>query len=196
MDNLSVLKEYWKSIDGKKDVLVFYSSVQLKENSPPYNFFSNFWIHKDPYNFTIPEWCGTFKNKKVQITFAEKAIMLCKASLMDNKEAFYKILDCKTPFGCKKLGRSIKPFNEKLWIDNVMNIAKEIVFAKFNSNIELKQKLIDTGDKIIAEAAEHDMLWGIGMSCQNMNNQFPNRWNGSNILGWALMEVRKNLCDN
>ena len=84
MDSLYKLKKHWKTLDSKQDVITFYSSVQLMNKSPPYNFFSNFWIHTDPYEFIIPEWCGKFKNTKTSIHFSEKAIMLCKASLMND----------------------------------------------------------------------------------------------------------------
>lgn len=193
MNEISDLKKYWKSIKGKKDVLTFYSSVKLPENSPDYNYFSNYWISEDPFNFTIPEWCGKFKNKKINIHFSIKAIMLCKASLMGDEQVFNDILECSTPFGCEKLSNNIACFDENKWLKNIINISFAVVFAKFNSNSELKQKLIDTGERIIAETAEYNTFWGIGMDRNNINNQYPTYWKGFNLLGWTLMEVRKKL---
>ena len=74
--------------------------------------FSNFYRHK-PIKFTIPEWCGACAGKIVYIDFTEKAIMLCKASLMWDKESFNTILKADTPTKVKRLGRKVKEFNEE-----------------------------------------------------------------------------------
>ena len=49
---------------------------------------------------------------------------------------------------------------------------------------------ISTGDKIIVEASPYDSIWGIGMGAKDENIEDPTAWNGENLLGFALMEVR------
>ena len=34
---------------------------------------------------------------------------------------------------------------------------------------------------------------GDGIALNNTDNSYPSRWQGSNILGWALMEIRAEL---
>ena len=65
--------------------------------------------------------------------------------------------------------------------------------AKFGQNPELKQRLLDTGDALLAEAEEYDSIWGIGLGMEDENNQNPENWNGQNLLGFALMQVRQKL---
>ena len=60
--------------------------------------------------------------------------MLCKASLFHDSETFEKIRLAKTPFEAKKLGRTVKNFNEKKWLERVCDIAVEVVYQKFKSN--------------------------------------------------------------
>ena len=36
-----------------------------------------------------------------------------------------------------------------------------VLKAKFSQNAELKEKLVDTGDAILAECAVRDQIWGI-----------------------------------
>ncbi|MFH5978327.1 NADAR domain-containing protein, partial [Clostridium perfringens] len=36
----------------------------------------------------------------------------------------------------------------------------------------------------------YDSIWGIGMGAKDENIEDPTAWNGENLLGFALMEVR------
>ena len=119
--------------------------------------------------------------------------MLSKASIMNDTETFLKILNSKSPFEAKKLGRVVKPFDQYIWDKNICNIAKDICLSKFSQNSNLKDILLSTGNKIIAEASPRDNIWGIGIGSKNPNTQNKNEWKGTNILGWALMEARESL---
>jgi len=181
-DTLSL---FWKSIKNPQSVISFYS-----HNNGDYRSFSNFYIHH-PFNINIP--CGIFANRIEIIQFSEKAIMLCKASLMGDEEIYQRIKICDNPKNTKELGRHVSHFIPELWNKNVCNIAKTIVLAKFKSIPELKELLLSTGDSYIAEAAARDKIWGIGMGAMNPKINIPAEWNGTNILGWALMETRNEL---
>lgn len=51
--------------------------------------------------------------------------------------------------------------------------------------------LLDTGDSELVEAAPKDRIWGIGFGAKYAED-FRQEW-GQNLLGKALMEVRKRL---
>jgi ribA/ribD-fused uncharacterized protein len=182
------LNKMWKSIKEEHKVIGFYSHVG------EYAGFSNFY-NNNPFYYKIPENCGIHSGKICHIQFSEKAIMLCKASLMGDTKTFNLILKAKTPFIAKKLGRQVHPFNEELWQKNVCYIAKDIIICKFNSSETLKKLLLDTDDDLLAEASPRDKIWGIGMS-NNLDISYPYKWKGCNILGWALMEARDALKNN
>jgi ribA/ribD-fused uncharacterized protein len=57
----------------------------------------------------------------------------------------------------------------------------------------LKDYLINTGNRIIVEASPVDRIWGVGLAADNPEIIDPNKWNGLNLLGYALMEVRDRL---
>ena len=119
--------------------------------------------------------------------------MLCKASLMWDKESFNTILKADTPTKVKRLGRKVKEFNEELWQKNVCRIARTIMIEKFMQIPELAKILFSTNNSYIAEASSYDKNWGIGLSIHHHNIYYPSKWKGSNILGWALMEARKHI---
>lgn len=178
------LKEYWDSIDPNIKITVFYS-----EKIATLGCFSNFY-HSD-FDFTVKH--GIFKGKKYKVEFAEKAIMLSKASLMGDKKTFYAILNASTPYKAKSLGRKVSPFNQDVWDENVCDIAFNVCFSKFSQNSQIRDILLNTGSNIIAEASHTDTVWGIGMHIKDPNNKNKEKWRGYNILGWALMQVRELL---
>lgn len=52
--------------------------------------------------------------------------------------------------------------------------------VKFNHNIDLKNKLINTGDVELVEDSPYDYYWGVGR-----------KGTGKNRLGILLMELRQ-----
>lgn len=64
---------------------------------------------------------------------------------------------------------------------------------KFSQNEELKQKLLDTENKILVEASPYDKIWGIGLSVSDKDFYNPILWKGENLLGKILMKVRNTL---
>jgi ribA/ribD-fused uncharacterized protein len=181
----SELNNYWKNYNNNlEQIIVFYS-----HNNGEYKCFSNFYT--STFDYKIKH--GIFKDKIFSVEFAEKAIMLSKASIMNDTETFSKILNAKTPLEAKKLGREVKPFDQDIWDKNICNIAEDICLSKFSQNSNLKDILLSTGNKIIAEASPRDKIWGIGIGSKNPNTQNKTEWKGTNILGWALMEARESL---
>lgn len=68
-----------------------------------------------------------------------------------------------------------------------------IIIEKFSQNPELKEQLISTGDTLLVKASPYDKVWGIGLNEQDGKYK-PLR--GENLLGNALMEVRKLMISN
>jgi len=120
---------------------------------------------------------------------AEQYMMAQKAILFNDDESLDKILKENNPKSVKQLGRKIKNFNEAIWNENKFRIVLQGNYFKF-SNPEFRKVLQNTGDKVIVEASPSDKIWGIGMAKTDSRAVSPNQWNGENLLGFALMEVR------
>ena len=67
--------------------------------------------------------------------------------------------------------------------------------AKFGQNPAIKEYLLSTGDAILAEASPYDKIWGIGLGRAEAKKGTVEQWQGENLLGCALMEVRDWLVD-
>jgi ribA/ribD-fused uncharacterized protein len=136
-----------------------------------------------------------FVESDVVYKTAEHYMMAAKARLFDDIEILKLILQANSPNEAKGLGRKIENFNSEIWDHHKYQIVVQANLLKFSQNQELKEFLLSTEDKVIVEASPYDKIWGIGMleSDESINN--PLLWNGENLLGFALMEVRYLLKD-
>ena len=105
-------------------------------------------------------------------------------------------MNAYSPAEYKKLGRKVKGFDATVWDEKKLDIVVEGNKAKFGQNPDLKEFLLDTGDAILVEASPYDKIWGIGLDRETALNSRIEDWNGENLLGCALMEVRDWLKDN
>jgi ribA/ribD-fused uncharacterized protein len=65
--------------------------------------------------------------------------------------------------------------------------------AKFSQVPELLTHILETGDAVLVEASPLDRIWGIGMGESHVHAKVPSRWQGLNLLGFALMKARASL---
>jgi len=74
-----------------------------------------------------------------------------------------------------------------------LEIVIEGSLYKFNQHPDLKEFLINTKDRLLVEASPVDTIWGVGLAAADEKIKDPAKWNGLNLLGFALMEVRDQL---
>jgi ribA/ribD-fused uncharacterized protein len=46
---------------------------------------------------------------------------------------------------------------------------------------------------VLVEASPSDRIWGIGLAADSAEAMNPEQWRGLNLLGFALMEARRQL---
>lgn len=102
------------------------------------------------------------------------------------------ILPIDDPSKIRLLGRTIKGFDEKLWIEWRYKIVVNGNYLQFSQNDELKTILLKTNDDLIVEASPKDKIWGIGFSETQAQKVDKTKW-GLNLLGLALIEVRQKI---
>ena len=93
----------------------------------------------------------------------------------------------------KALGRIVQHFDEEIWREKREKIVHKGVLQKFLQNPELAEKLLETGEQMIAECAVKDKIWGIGLSMGDEERFCVDKWKGQNLLGQILMQVRAEI---
>ncbi len=128
-----------------------------------YRWLSNFWpVKVSVYGEEYPS--------------VEHAYQAAKSLDAEVRKSIQK---CPAPKDAKKIGRLIEI--RKDWEQVKIKIMYYLLKQKF-SDVILKQKLIDTGNKVLVEGNNwDDHFWGI---CNG---------SGKNILGRLLMMIRNNI---
>jgi ribA/ribD-fused uncharacterized protein len=170
--------------------------ILLEDHAKKYIFF---WGHQSSRDRSISKscfsqwWISSFTVDGIEYKTAEHWMMAKKAELFNDKETMEKIIKANSPAEAKKLGREVKNYIDETWLKNRYKIVVEGNLNKFGLNPELKDFLLKTGQRILVEASPLDPIWGIGLAEDNPDINFPEKWKGLNLLGFALMEVRDKL---
>lgn len=135
-------------------------------------------------------WISPFIIDKVKYNTAEHWMMAQKALLFDDKENYEQIILAKSPAEAKSLGRKVRNFDDTTWNSKRFEIVVKGNFEKFTHDEGLKDFLLNTKDRVLVEASPVDSIWGIGLTADSEKAENPKCWNGLNLLGFALMEVR------
>lgn len=141
-----------------------------------YGFFSNWSKHSVTEN-------------GIRFETLEHYLMYHKAILMGDKSIAKTIINEKEPVKVKNLGRKVSNFDPIKWNEHKFNIMCKGIKLKVKQHSDIKKALLETGDKIIAEASPFDNIWGIGTTAE----LDIKKWKGKNLLGKAWMKVRDSL---
>lgn len=146
----------------------------------------------DEANGYLSNWyLSKFKAEGIRYSSMEQYMMYQKAILFHDTETAGQILNTDNVGKIKALGRSVKNYEDVIWNGMRQLIVFQGLYAKFSQNDDLKQMLLKTGDVLLAECAVQDQIWGIGLSMKDDRRMDIREWRGQNLLGFALMQVRK-----
>lgn len=123
----------------------------------------------------------------------EQYMMAMKAVFFHNPISYDKIMKSSQPWEQKSLGREVKHFDVEKW----NNVCRGIVFnanlAKFKQNQNLSDELKTTIGTTLVECSLKDKIWGIGMYSDDPRCNDRSQWLGTNWLGEAITQVRKEI---
>ena len=151
-----------------------------------------FRFPEEEYGFLSNWYLSDFELEGIRFSSLEQYMMYQKAKCFNDEEIMERILETDDPSTIKALGRKVSNFNSSHWNGVRQIIVYEGLMAKFSQNEDLKQRLLETGDSVLAECAVSDRIWGIGLSMDDDISDIS-KWRGQNLLGYALMMVREHL---
>lgn len=169
-----------RELDGSlPDFLFFWGHTARADHAGAW-VLSQWW----PVNFEVD---GTVYRH------AEGFMMAEKARLFGDDDALRRILAAEHPAEAKRLGRTVRGFDEATWNASRYEIVLRGNLAKFSQHDALCRYLRSTAPRLLVEASPVDTVWGIGLSGQSEQARRPSEWRGLNLLGFALTTVRQSL---
>lgn len=104
-----------------------------------------------------------------------------------------KIMETNDVAKCRKLGRQVSNYDDRIWNGLRQIVVYEGLVAKFSQNEDLKHKILATGDSVLAECNPADRIWGVGLSTNSPERLDISKWRGQNLLGFSLMMARSKI---
>ncbi|MDJ0363985.1 NADAR family protein [Hymenobacter sp. H14-R3] len=138
-------------------------------------------------------WPAPFVVDGVRYATTEHWMMAQKALVFSDMEVFNQIMVAKSPAEAKALGRQVRQFDEATWTSQRMALVVRGNLAKFQQHPDLQEFILHTKERVLVEASPVDRIWGIGLAADSERAENPKQWQGLNLLGFALMEVRDQL---
>lgn len=153
-----------------------------------------FFHNPEEMNGYLSNWyiCD-FVFKGHEFSSSEQYMMWAKAELFGDKQIAKQIMQTEDCGKIKALGRKVRGFDGKKWDAEKERIVYEGLLEKFRQNRKLRENLKNTGNKILAECAVKDTIWGIGVGMRDPKRFNKSCWDGQNLLGKILMDVRDAL---
>lgn len=157
--------------------------------------FPAIFFHKtdEPYGFLSNWYPAKFRLDGRWFSSTEQYLMYQKAELFGDHVTAEAILRTDSPAEQKALGREVLGYNSNVWAGYRQLIMLRGLEAKFSQNEDLKQQLLDTGSAVLVECASGDKVWACGVRLNDEARFDSANWTGTNLLGFALMEVRSRL---
>ena len=152
-----------------------------------------FWHEYLKYGYLSNWYESHFIVDDIPYVHTEQFFMAQKALLFNDQATFELIMQAKTPDECKQLGKQVKNFDQATLDAHQEEIMYRGNFAKFSQNPVLKDLLLATGDKRLAEASPYDAKWGIKLDEATARTINSADWPGQNLLGKCLEKVREEL---
>lgn len=152
-----------------------------------------FHLPTEPDGYLSNWYPSVFTMDGIRYTCAEQYIMHQKCKLFGDNTAANAILATDDPAEQQTIGRKAKGYHGSVWAGMRQIVALCGLYAKFSQNPALKQQLLATGEAWLVECAHWDTTWACGIRLNDERRFDAREWCGENLLGFALMEARRQL---
>ena len=153
------------------------------------------FFHKpeEPYGFLSNWYSADIIVDGKRFSSTEQYIMYRKCMILGDEAAAKQVMTTDDPGQQQAIGRNARNYHNTVWDGVCQVVAMRGLLAKFSQHDDLRQKLLETGNAYLVECARSDRRWACGIGLYDDNRRDIDRWKGKNILGFALMEVRKSM---
>lgn len=168
---------------------VYKNNILAILRGPLSNWYGAFDGQSSNFKYDIP--VNAFEWENFTFNCSEQCFMAEKAIVFDDWETLHLILKEKHPGKQKALGRAVKRFSPEFWDKYKYTAMLRANKEKFRQNPHLSEYLKSIPKAcLICEVNPRDSVWGIGLSADDERAYDVQTWQGENLLGKVLMEVR------
>lgn len=166
----------------------YYSSVTSAEHRG----FVTFQRPQDNNGFLCNDYGASFSVSGTHYTSMMQFMAHRNALLMGDEALARRILTAHNN-EFFSLGAGESQIGLSAWEGQRQIVAYKGLLAKFVQNDNLSTALLDTGSATIVACLPDDPVWGNGLQISDSRVNNSEAWQGKNLLGYTLMQVRSAL---
>ena len=133
-----------------------------------------------------------FEDEGRSFSCSEQFYLYHKSMHFDDDSTALAILRTKDPHQMKRLSHRIRNFDSSKWSRHARPVMEKACLLKFSQNTLLADKLLLTQGSLV-EANRNDKFFSCGLGLSDPNVIEESRWEGQNILGQILVDLRNRL---
>ena len=152
-----------------------------------------FHLTTEPNGYLSNWYHSSFELEGNHYCCVEQYLMRTKALTFGDRNIAEQMIQTEDPAKMQQLGWQVSGYDDNIWAGMRQLVAFSALKAKFSQNSILRERLLTTGDAVLAECAVKDRIWGIGLGMQSQGIRELSKWPGRNLLGFTLMMVREQL---
>lgn len=145
------------------------------------------------YGYMSLEWPVIITYNGTRYKSAKHALLGELAKSFKDMAMFGRIQATEDPEALAYNYADSKGVIKEAWDSKRAELVQKITREKYKQNPELGEKLLETGDVVIAADVIDDTLFGIGRSMEDPKAMKPRKWTGQNLLGKTVEKVRNQL---
>ena len=131
--------------------------------------------------------------KGLNVNTSEKAYGYETAVNNNRIDKANDIMRAEAGLDVKRITKKI--YKRKEWEKEKVGIMRDVIKAKAEQVKEVKEELMGSGGRIIAEAVPGDYYWSCGLDKETAARTNPEHWPGQNVLGKMWMALREEIRD-
>ena len=116
-----------------------------------------------------------------------------KAKVFNDDVTAAKLKTETDPYKMMSLGRQVKGYRHQKWLQQAKGVLKRANEAKYRQNEKAKDALLSTGNRKLGEASSNK-IYGTGVGLFSKKATDVLSWEGQNIMGEILTEIRNDFC--
>jgi ribA/ribD-fused uncharacterized protein len=142
----------------------------------------------------LSQWaCTAFVADGVFYPTLTHFLMAGRAEVFGSATARLRILRARGPREAEALGYQVKAPSESSWATLLETLLDRGTLCKAIQNDSVQRVLLASAEAVIVSAGLADDLMGVGLRRDDARVSRPSQWQGQNLLGLALMDVRERL---
>lgn len=145
------------------------------------------------YGFLSLDWPVLLEIAGTQYRSAKHALFGELAKTFNDTAMFDRIRKSKDPLKLTYTYTDSPGIVEDSWNNKRAELVQKILREKFRQHPELAERLVTTGDAVLAVDIMDDTLFGIGLDMDDPRAQKPRKWTGQNLIGKVLEKIRAEL---